>query len=457
MIENYKIKFPLSVSTIAYQGKCSDWGRVCYRTEQVDIDRMAEYVKQGYCFTHTFKGTSGSVFSTSQKSIANFDRTHTIFIDVDDSPISVSAFYQSVSEPPSMLYTTPSNIVGEKNRYRLVYLFDQPIVSNEKYKLLVKGIVNKISSQISDFRVDTTCMNCSQQMGGNSLDNCILYKNYTVFTFSDFIKNNESNIETCTPKSYKKEERNDIHNRIAENELVIVDNEFIDDFWQIADRDTAHLFLQKYRGIYRLCEATPINELDPFIELNKNYIEIIRRTYIIKDERGNRQARPVRIKKGNRERILFTNALLRLKMQSDLTFENLLYAMVFERQYWIDNGDGAITNKELYKIAKGAYLNREKYHPNPTESQERKRKKNKSGYKVNPAFCKSQGVSAKSMANRIRTMVSNKILMEHYDFSKSVAENSRILKQQDIKPNSERRLYEFLKVHKENMTNNKYI
>lgn len=448
MIENYKMKFPLSVSTTAYEGKCLDWGKVCYRTQQVDIDQMAEYVKQGYCFTHTFKNTNEKEFSNRKKTISNFDKTNTVFIDVDDSPISAPSFYQSISDPPSLLYTTPSNETGVKNRYRLVYLFDKPIVSNEKYKSLVKGIVNKINSQISDFRVDTTCMNCSQQMGGNGLNNCIVYKNYTVFTFSDFIKNNESNAEVCNPSSYKKKERNDIHNRNAENELVILDRQFITDFWQIADRDSVQFFLQKYREIYPLCEATPVNELEPFIELNGDYVELTRRTYIIKDECGNRQARPVRIKQGNRVRILFANALLLLKMQTDMTFENLLYAMVFERQYWVDNSDGTITNQELYKIAKGAYLNREKYHPNPTESQVRKRRKNKSGYKVNPAFCESQGVSAKSMANRIRTMVSDEVLMEHYDFSKSVAENSLILKQQGIKPNSERRLYDFLKTHK---------
>lgn len=94
--------------------------------------------------------------------------------------------------------------------------------NNESYKSLVEGIANKISSEISNFRVDATCKNCSQQMGGNSLNNCILFKNYTVFTYSDFIKNNEGDMEVCTPNSYKKEGRNDIHNRIAEKELVMI-------------------------------------------------------------------------------------------------------------------------------------------------------------------------------------------------------------------------------------------
>ena len=60
MIKNFKMKFPLSVSTTSYNGKCKDWGKVTYRTEEVDIDSLAEYVKQGFCFTHIFKGTAVS-------------------------------------------------------------------------------------------------------------------------------------------------------------------------------------------------------------------------------------------------------------------------------------------------------------------------------------------------------------------------------------------------------------
>lgn len=87
-----------------------------------------------------------------------------MFIDVDESPIPAPKFYESVSCPPSMLYTTPNNITGEVNRYRLVYLFESPITDNHNYKTLVNKIVDRIKCDIPDFNIDTTCMNCSQQM-----------------------------------------------------------------------------------------------------------------------------------------------------------------------------------------------------------------------------------------------------------------------------------------------------
>lgn len=444
MIKNFKMKFPLSVSTTSYNGKCKDWGKVTFRTVEVDIDSLAEYVKQGFCFTHIFKGTVNKEFGTRQKTISNFDKTYTVFIDVDESPIPAPKFYESVSCPPSMLYTTPNNITGEVNRYRLVYLFESPITDNHNYKTLVNKIVDRIKCDIPDFNIDTTCMNCSQQMGGNSLNNCILYKNYSIYDYLDFIKEDYyPNKVSCIPRPYKKEGKNDIQQRIAEDEIVITNHEFLNDFWKIADYDSALSFILKYKNMYPIVDITPVDESQPFIRLNDNYTQIRRRTYITKDRYGNRRTLPVKVKQGNRERILFLNALLRLKIQPKMEFEQLLYALTYERQYWIDNTDRTITNHVLYKIAKGAFLKRHEYTPDPTY-----KNKNKSGYKVNPAYCKSKGVSPRSMANRIRTMVSDKILSANYDFTKSVAENSRILKDKGIKPNSERRLYTFLRNHK---------
>ena len=49
------------------------------------------------------------------------------------------------------------------------------------------------------------------------------------------------------------------------------------------------------------------------------------------------------------------------------------------------------------------------------------------------------------MANYIRSSLSTETLLECYDFDKSVKENSKILKEMGIKPNSERTLYNFKK------------
>ena len=444
-------RFDLSVSQERYAGKCSDWGKVKYRTLTLDIDALADYIRKGYCFTHTFNnvGSDGS-FSCKEKTIANFNHTNTVFIDVDDSSRTANDFYNTISPQPTLLYTTPSNITGENNRFRLVYLFSDTIDSNDEYRKQVSKIAGSIKDKISDFSFDATSVNCSQQMGGNGKADCILLRSDRVFSFDDFSKWNN-----CISNTYKKERRNDITHRNAdvkeEMEIKIQDREFIETFWRIDSTQSAISFLTTYQDKYPIFESTQVSADIPYIDLNSNdYVEISRRYYVAKDTYGNNRAIPVKTKEGNRERILFSNALLRLKINPQMTFENLLYAMAYERQIWIDNTDGEFTNHILYKIAKGAYINGSAYNiSNATEGQKRRRKKtNKCGCKVNKAFCDKYGVSVRSMANHMRTDASNKVLQRHYDFSKSVKENSSMLKEKGIKPNGERRLYEFVKWYK---------
>lgn len=449
--------FDLSVSQERYANKCSDWGKVKYRTLKLDIDGLANYIREGYCFTHTFtKIGSDGYFTCKEKTTANFNHTNTIFIDVDDSNKNAIEFYNTVSPQPTILYTTPSNITDIKNRFRLVYVFESAICSNEEYKQQVAKIAGSIKERIGDFTFDYTSVNCSQQMGGNGKADCLILRSNKIFTFDDFARWNN-----CIPNAYKKEKKNDITHRNAdlkeEKEVEIKDQQFIDEFFSIDSTESAMALLKKYEKKYPIYERTQVNPDTPYIDLNNNYIEISRRYYVVKDEYGINHSIPIKIKEGNRERLLFNNALQRLKMNPAMSFENLLYAMAYERLIWIDNSDGEFTNYILYKIAKGAYLKKDTYNiSNATEGQRRRRAKtNKCGYKVNKSFCRKHNVGVRTMANRMRTTVANAVLLKHYDFSKSIKENSKLLKEKGIKPNGERRLSEFVKWYKQNLSNNK--
>jgi hypothetical protein len=444
------LTFQLGVSTTRYEKKCTEWGKLRYQTVQLDIDGLEDYIRKGYCFTHTFKDVSADgSFGCQEKTIKNFKSTNTVFLDIDDCSLTAQEFYASVTPQPTIIYTTPSNITGEKNRFRLVYLYEQPILSNDTYKKEVQKISTGIGKIISDFSFDSTSTNASQQMGGNGTQDCLLLKSYNIFNFNTF-----KEYEECSSTTYKKEERNDISNRKAvdckEKEIVIIDKEFIKDFWEMNDSQSVYNLLNKYSCKYPLFDATQVHEDKPYIYLN-NYVEISRRYYVVKDENNVNRAIPVKIKEGNREKILFNNALLRLKINPEMSFENLLYAMVYERTYWIDNSDGEFTNKTLYKIAKGAFTKRELYDiRNATEGQKKRRARtNKNGFKVNKAYCEKYNISIRTMANKMRRDISNATILENYDFKKSVEENSKLLKENDITPNSERRLYEFMKWCKE--------
>ena len=90
-----------------------------------------------------------------------------------------------------------------------------------------------------------------------------------------------------------------------------------------------------------------------------------------------------------------------------MSFENLLYAMVYERTYWIDNSDGEITNRILYKVAKGAFTKRDLYGINTSTEGQKKRRAitNKNGFKVNKAYCEKYDIPVRTMANKMRRAV----------------------------------------------------
>ena len=453
-MQNRNFTFNMGVSTTHYENKCMEWGKLRYQTVQLDIDGLEDYIRKGYCFTHTFKDVSADgSFGCKEKTIKNFKSTNTVFLDIDNSSLTAQEFYTSVTPQPTLMYTTPSNVTGVQNRFRLVYLYEQPILSNDTYKKEIQKISTGIGKIISDFSFDSTSVNASQQMGGNGTQDCLLLKSYNIFNFNTF-----KEYEGCSSTTYKKEERNDISNRKAvsyeEKEIEIVDKEFEREFWELADDESVYKLLNKYRCKYPIYDATQVNEDTPYINFEKDkYIEITRKYFIAKDEYGRNRAIPVKIKEGNREKILFANALLRLKINPNMSFENLLYAMVYERQYWIDNSDGEFTNRVLYKISKGAFIKREQYSgiKSVTEGQKKRRARcNKNGFKVNPAYCEKYGVSVRKVANMMRRDIANETILENYDFEKSVKENSRLLKENKIKPNSERRLYEFKNWCKEN-------
>ena len=439
-------KFNVSVSTTHYEGKCNEWGKLRYQTKEVTIDELGDYITEGYCLTHTFKEVSADgTFGCKEKTIKNFKSSNTLYIDVDDSNVTAEDFFSTITPQPTILYTTPSNLTGEKNRYRLVYIFEDLIFSNDVYRCLVNSISDCIKQFFPDFVYDSTSINVSQQMGGNGSGSCLMYKSYNLFNLNDFQE------WYCSSTNYKKEERNDIINRNAvgyeEKDIEITDKEFERRFWEINDEDSADALLRDYKDIYYISDTTQVDEDIAYISLD-DYTEISRRYYMEKVENDYGYIyvpRNVRTKEGNRERILFSNALLRLRINPDMSFENLLYAMVYERQIWIDNKDGEMTNRVLYKVAKGAYTKRDRYSiSGHTIGQQKKwTKTNKCGYKVNKAFSEKYGVPVRTLANWMRTGVANNNLLENYDFGKSVKENSIILKSLGIKPNSERRLYEF--------------
>lgn len=140
-------------------------------------------------------------------------------------------FYLSLKDEhkPTIIYTTRSNIDNINNRFRMIYVFNEPIRSNEYYRGIANTIVYNIQKEIEDFDLkDKTCLNASQQFAGNGNDNIVYYYNGNILCHTDFgfDENSFSNSDSIL----KRERKNNIQ---IDLESLIGNSEFMKDFWSM--------------------------------------------------------------------------------------------------------------------------------------------------------------------------------------------------------------------------------
>lgn len=191
------------------------------------------------------------------------------------------------------------------------------------------------------------------------------------------------------------------------------------------------IFIRKYAEKYPFIEATPLPETDsdiPYILLPDNYVKITRYWYKEPLTKGDGtivyKSHAVKLKSGHRRKLLYDGCLLRKIMLPSITMEHLLYSLVCERRYYVDNQDKVISNKILYQIAKDAW--------NDTKRSIKPKKEEKQ-FVVNPKYCEKHGISKQAARNIAAKMLLDLQLKQLYDMNLSVKENMESLKNQGIK------------------------
>ena len=101
--------YNISVSLNKYSDKnCIKWQTMQYAKRHLTIDELIELIKEGYCFCHCFH-TRSNAFGLNEKTDTNFREANMVFVDIDDSIISMSDFITKLSHKPTIAYTTPNN------------------------------------------------------------------------------------------------------------------------------------------------------------------------------------------------------------------------------------------------------------------------------------------------------------------------------------------------------------
>lgn len=422
-------RYNISVSLDRYTDKNNiKWQTVRYKQWYLTIEEFTNLIRQGYCFCHCFN-TRSSVFGLGEKTDNNFKEANMVFVDVDDSIISMDDFITKLSHKPTLAYTTPNNHSEKSNylyRFRLCYIVENPIKDIDTYKGVYECIMQHLSEDIEGFVCKDNCgRSPSQQFIGNGSGNCEVYVSNVIY--------DSQKLAISDSKIAKQTDCNRLHN----TEIIASDNPMLRDLRAMKPLD----FIAKYRNRYSFFESTPLEYQDGYAILPKDYTMIKRAWYwdnfIKKDGTIKYFGKCKKLRDGDgRKKKLYASALIRKQILPNVSFEHLLFNLVCDREYYYDNSDNELNSKRLIDICRRVIAT-------PIEDIRLERYRPKD-YEVDKEYCREHGITPNEMKNRVRRQLKDMEIGESYDCSKSLAENLMMLREIGVKVGKSR-LYEWCK------------
>ena len=406
-----KDTFTLSISNEKYDDKNKiDWSKIQYsRIDDLEIENIVDIITNGYCFTSIFNKENFNVF---QKTETNWMGSDFVVFDIDNvkNEITLSAFADGLKYSPTIAYTTPNNNIQKASdqkpysRFRLLYAFSDTISDKATYQ----GIYDTIKSTFNEELFDTSKKsdNCGrspiQQYSGNATKNCQVITNKTIYKIEDF--RISKTIETPIKK---------------EDFKVQIDNEFLQNLNTLKPTD----FLAYYRDTFQVIYETELNfNEDGFALIPKDYVRIQRNFNIYKED-GKIQTKYHIMKDGEgRRHQLFCNAKIRCQIKPQITIEELIFNLVYDRHYFFDNGDGVLSNQCLLRIAIDAM--KAKYQMTLDK---------KPKFRTDNVFCRENNIKPNELKMIVRKKLNFDDISKWYDKKKSVKDNLIYAKENNIK------------------------
>ncbi len=392
---NGKIKLGVSIKN--YETK-PDFVKVRYKVKEINQEEFIYSIQHGYSFTHSMKVVGE--YGCKEKTINNFDQTNYIWIDFDHCFTPLDEVWNKLQHKPSIGYTTISNSTNDY-RFRLIYLIDFKINSNEDYKYYLNILLNDIIDNIGkDYLkiIDNKCFNVSQQMFGSN-QNCTLISSDIIYDINFFNNYNNLIINYIDNKCSKK--LNDSICEAGEKTLTVNANitTLMNELKNINITHYQPIFSNKYNAIldgnniYTYVEDQSIYEIKFFYSItDKKYKKI-----------------PI----GNRNNILYTMALVTKNIEPEITLTDLAKNLYWIYQFRTEHSDD-FTLKNVCEIAISAYKTD---ITNYIELGKRK-------YLINPEhkyLSKKEKAKALGEAKRRKR---DEIIFSDYDSLKTVKENA---------------------------------
>lgn len=452
MNQEKDFNFEITLSTKGYDHKpnANDYKMMKWSVKNIIVSDFIVFISKGHSYCH--------IYRNNHRSNNDFLYTNIVSIDIDDSTVPMETYVDGLMYKPTFAYTTPSD--GVKGyRFRLVYVFSDKI-TDTVYENLYYQILDVNGLSIKD--------NCgrtkSQLMNGNGTSNCRFYSSgsngHTIYCISDFIR--EDRIPPVSEHSKDSSVHDDADNRGVRNwtsNMYCMEEEknnllvrkrttksqqnqtttYADKVLKYTkDIDFASSFIETYTST-----ITDFNSLDyddfyssyscknfpiytsTTINYNENgyyrfsegeeYYQLY--TQFARDQNGRFYIK--KFGKGqNRKKKLFSDCCIIRKIDNDISFDNLLYNMVYRFITSYDNRDGLITKDRFLDTVLRVYcmdIDEIKCgvskHPMIT---------------TNKVYCELNGLNRKKYSQKCRRRERYIDIGEWYDCNLSVKENHRI-------------------------------
>ena len=391
----------LSLSVDYYLSKPKNIAQIRYRRRTFTQNSLMVVLQTGYCVAHCFI-TNNEVFTQSEKTNDNFEYTQMIGVDIDDCNTDMETFIAGLKRKPTFAYTTFSNGI-KGNRFRMIYLFNQKIDSIPLYKAIYNWVTEGLN-------INDNCMrSVSQQMFGTNFA-AKWYKSNVWYDVPS----------ECKSIVSKQKGSSELNNKEEEHFIGMTPNQekniVVKALYSMSPQD----FIFYFRNTFEYFTSTPLHYENGYALIPEDYYEIKRPWY--KDKVGNNTISVVRrLRHGDKRKTHMSNtAVIIRKIKNDITFEHLLYILVCERQYYYDNSDKVLPNKELINIAQWAMG----IHVNELNPKQIKHPK----FKVDKSYWAEKGITAKQAANIVRGMLKSREIGSMYDLNLTDAENVKVMK-----------------------------
>lgn len=453
-------RFYFSVSTEPYNRNIDEGSesKIEWTEEKGTVEDLITFIKDEYAFCPTFHHNQFT-FANSLKKNENLKATYFIAFDFDAVKTEAGDFYDmmmSTDIPPTIVYTTCNNGKRKKptdkyfNRYRVVWVLDEPITTSEEYTALHIALKNEVASITGDdYSDETTDKSVSHFYAGCSCAD--VWYNDTVTPlkwieeryeycsgsfFGGVVTPTNSPEKNPPSRSYIEEKSN--------NHSSGDFSEFIRDYGK--STNTFGMLMQKYK--YELDLLPLSSDITPYInESNKHKL------YIDVDDNYMKIKLPnpyKRIKDGqHRKAKIFYHCLELRLITPDATYEELLWSALWFMYHYIDNTEDPI-NRTLLKKKVNEALSEDI----DSGKWERLRQRLIQKFVVNREEAANRYISSKTaplVANveRLKEKKNEKweLMLKWYDPDLKDKENIAILKEKEGLDVSEKYYYKFKKAN----------